>query len=154
MSALSCDQRHLLRSSLRNFPNSRQKLSHIIAADITKPESYEGAFEGVVGVIHAASPFNLQPKDNKEDLLKPAIRGSVAILDAALRHDKYAKRVVATSSYASVADLTKGKRESYVYNEKDGNPITYEQAADPATDGATKYLRIKGISRPSSVGVG
>ncbi|KAL9479525.1 hypothetical protein ACSS6W_004311 [Trichoderma asperelloides] len=128
------------------FLEYASKLSHVIAADITKPESYDGAFGGVVGVIHAASPFNLQPKDNEEDLLKPAIRDSMAILDAALRHGKDVKRVVVTSSHASVADLAKGKRAGYVYNEKDWNPITYEQAADPAADGVTVYCASKALA--------
>jgi NADPH-dependent methylglyoxal reductase len=128
------------------FPEFATNLSYVIADDITKPESYEGAFEDVVGVIHAASPFNLQPKNNEEDLLKPAIRGSVAILDAALRYGKDVKRVVVTSSHASVADVTKGKRVGYVYNEKDWNPTTYEQAADPATDGVTAYCASKALA--------
>lgn len=128
------------------FLEYASKLSHVIAADITKPESYDGAFGGVVGVIHAASPFNLQPKDNEEDLLKPAIRGSLAILGAALRHGKDVKRVVVTSSHASLADLAKGKRAGYVYNEKDWNPITYEQAADPAADGVTVYCASKALA--------
>ncbi|KAH8130829.1 hypothetical protein FP744_10001909 [Trichoderma asperellum] len=134
------------------FLEYASKLSHVIAADITKPESYDGAFGGVVGVIHAASPFNLQPKDNEEDLLKPAIRDSIAILDAALRHGKDVKRVVVTSSHASVADLAKGKRAGYVYNEKDWNPITYEQAADPAADGVTVYCASKALAERAIFG--
>lgn len=118
---------------IEQFPQNASKLSHVIVSDITVPESFEGAFDGVVGVIHAASPFNLEPKDNEEDLLKPAIRGSVAMLEAALRYGKDVKRVVVTSSHASVADVTKGKRAGYMYNEKDWNPISYEQAADPPT---------------------
>ncbi|KAL7949264.1 NAD(P)-binding protein [Trichoderma barbatum] len=128
------------------FPQFASKLSHVVISDITTPDSFEGAFEGVVGVIHTASPFNLEPKNNEEDLLKPAIRGSVAILDAALRYGKDVKRVVVTSSHASVADVSKGKRAGYVYNEKDWNPITYEQAADPATDGVTAYCASKALA--------
>ncbi|EHK25846.1 uncharacterized protein TRIVIDRAFT_32650 [Trichoderma virens Gv29-8] len=128
------------------FPQYASKLSHVVVSDITTPEAFEGAFDGVVGVIHAASPFNLEPKNNEEDLLKPAIRGSVAILDATLRYGKDVKRVVVTSSHASVADVSKGKRAGYVYNEKDWNPITYEQAADPATDGVTAYCASKALA--------
>lgn len=128
------------------FPEFASKLSRVIASDITKPESYEGAFEGVVGVIHAASPFNLQPENNERDLLQPAIQGSVSILEAALRYGKDVKRVVVTSSHASVADVSKGKRPGYVYNEKDWNPMTYEQAADPATDGVTAYCASKALA--------
>ncbi|OSZ99917.1 hypothetical protein A9Z42_0007770 [Trichoderma parareesei] len=110
------------------------------------PESLQRAFENVTGVVHAASPFNLEPKNNEEDLLKPAIRGSVAILDAALRYGKDVKRIVVSSSHASVADVAKGKRVGYVYSEKDWNPITYQQAADPSTNGVTAYCASKALA--------
>ncbi|KAL7904941.1 NAD(P)-binding protein [Trichoderma velutinum] len=128
------------------FPQYASKLSHVIVSDITTPEAFEGAFEDVVGVIHSASPFNLEPKNNEEDLLKPAIKGCVAILDAALRYGKGVKRVVVTSSHASVADTSKGLRPGYVYNEKDWNHMTYEQAADQATDGVTAYCASKALA--------
>ncbi|KAL6895739.1 NAD(P)-binding protein [Trichoderma longibrachiatum] len=137
-------------ASFRNvadqFPQFASKLSHAVVPDLTKPESFQGVFEDVTGVIHAASPFNLEPKNNEEDLLKPAIQASVAILDAALRYGKDVKRVVVTSSHASVVDITKGKRAGYVYSEKDWNPITYEEAADPSTDGVTAYCASKALA--------
>ncbi|KAK4067279.1 uncharacterized protein Triagg1_7722 [Trichoderma aggressivum f. europaeum] len=128
------------------FPQHASKLSHVVVSDFTVPEAFEGAFEDVDGVIHSASPFNLEPKNNEEDLLKPAIKGSVAMLDAALRYGKDVKRVVVTSSHASVADTSKGLRPGYVYNEKDWNPTTYEQAADQATDGVTAYCASKALA--------
>ncbi|KAL6851828.1 NAD(P)-binding protein [Trichoderma novae-zelandiae] len=128
------------------FPQFAAKLSHVVVTNLTEPESFEGAFDDVTGVVHAASPFNLEPKNNEDDLLKPAIRGSVAILEAALRYGKDVKRVVVTSSHASVADVSQGKRAGYVYNEKDWNPITYEEAADPSTDGVTAYCASKALA--------
>ncbi|TFB06973.1 NADPH-dependent methylglyoxal reductase GRE2 [Trichoderma ghanense] len=134
------------KNLLDQFPQYASKLSHVVVTDLTRPESFQGAFEDVTGIVHAASPFNLEPKNNEEHLLKPAIQGSVAILDAALRYGKDVKRVVVTSSHASVVDITKGKRAGYVYNEKDWNPITYEQAADPSTDGVTAYCASKALA--------
>lgn len=126
------------------FPEFKAQLSYTIVPDITKADAYETAFEGVTGVIHAASPFVLKPKDNVKDLLEPAIHGSIAILNAAKKWGHGVKRVVATSSHASVVDLSKGKRPGYVYNEKDWNPVTFEEAA--TADGVTAYCASKTLA--------
>ncbi|KAK9781063.1 hypothetical protein SCAR479_04884 [Seiridium cardinale] len=98
------------------FPQYKAQLSYAFVPDITKSDSYKGAFDGVTGVVHAASPFILNPKDNVEDLLEPAI---------------HVKRIVATSSHASCVDISKGKRPGYVYDEKDWNPVTYGEPPKP-----------------------
>ncbi|KAH9908991.1 hypothetical protein F4778DRAFT_776155 [Xylariomycetidae sp. FL2044] len=55
-------------------------LTTVVVPDITRASSYERAFDATVtGVIHAASPFNLRPRDNVADLLEPAIRGSTTV---------------------------------------------------------------------------
>jgi len=53
------------------------------------------------------------------------------------------KRVVITSSFASIVDTTKGLRPEHTYTEKDWNPITYEMAAKPETDGGAAYSASK-----------
>jgi nucleoside-diphosphate-sugar epimerase len=53
------------------------------------------------------------------------------------------KRVVITSSFATVVDLSKGPRPGYNYTEQDWNPATYETAASPDTDGVTAYWASK-----------
>ncbi|KAI0124979.1 hypothetical protein BJ170DRAFT_635901 [Xylariales sp. AK1849] len=126
------------------FPQDNARLSYTIVPDITKMESYETAFDGVTGIIHSASPFVLQPKDNVKDLLEPAINGSVAILEAAKKWGTSVKRVVATSSHASVCDLSKGKRPGYVYDEKDWNPATFAEATE--ADGVTAYCASKALA--------
>ena len=134
------------KSILKNFPEYASKLSYVVVPDITIVEAYKDAFEGVVGVLHSASPFNLEPEDNEKDLLQPAIKGCVSMLDASLRYGKQVKRVVVTSSHASVVDIPKGKRPGYVYDEKDWNPVSYEEAADPSTPGVVAYCASKALA--------
>ncbi|KAI5456586.1 hypothetical protein BGZ63DRAFT_395837 [Mariannaea sp. PMI_226] len=127
------------------FPQYSAKLSYAIVPDMTKVESYEHALDGVTGIVHAASPFVLNPKDNVKDLLEPAIHGSLAVLEAAQRWGPSVKRVVVTSSHASVVDISKGKRPGYVYNEKDWNPVTYDEAA-AESDGVVAYCASKALA--------
>jgi nucleoside-diphosphate-sugar epimerase len=121
------------------------QLTTVIVPDITEASSYESAFDAsVTGVIHSASPFNLSPEDNVRDLLEPAIGGCTAILEAAKRWGPNVTRVVSTSSFASIVDVGKGKREGYTYSEADWNPLSYEEAAK--ADGVVAYVASKALA--------
>ncbi|RYP34084.1 hypothetical protein DL767_004419 [Monosporascus sp. MG133] len=133
------------RAITSRFPQYSSQLSSVIVPDLTRAESYRNALEGVTGVVHTASPFILDPADNVRDLLDPAIKGSIAILEAIKRWGPSVTRVVATSSFAAVVDDTNGKREGYTYTEKDWNMATYEQAATSA-DGAYAYRASKALA--------
>ncbi|RYP19863.1 hypothetical protein DL765_003117 [Monosporascus sp. GIB2] len=133
------------RAIASRFPQYSSQLSSVIVPDLTRAESYQSALEGVTGVVHTASPFILDPTDNVKDLLDPAIKGSIAILEAIKRWGPSVARVVATSSFAAVVDETKSKREGYTYTEKDWNMVTYEQAATSA-DGAYAYRASKALA--------
>jgi hypothetical protein len=61
--------------------------------------------------------------DIKNDLLIPAIHGTTEILKAVNSHAPTVKRVIITSSFASLADGSKGDRPGYAYSEKDWNPV-------------------------------
>lgn len=124
------------------------KLSFGIVPDITKPELFEDAFSGttkpITGVINVAAPFILNVQDNRRDLLDPAVRGAVGILEATKLYGPDVRRVVNTSSFASILDLGKGARPRYTYTEADWNPMTYDEAA--AADGTTAYCASKGLA--------
>lgn len=118
-------------------PVANGQLKFAIIEDITK----SGAFDQVLKsesfevVLHTSSPFVFNINDVTNDLLIPAINGTTEILKAVKTHGPSVKRVVVTSSFASVVDLTKGNRPGYVYSEKDWNPVTYEQSQKDAVAG-------------------
>ncbi|KAG8767706.1 methylglyoxal reductase (NADPH-dependent) gre2 [Ceratobasidium sp. 428] len=58
----------------------------------------------------------------------PAIKGTTEILKSIKAHGPSVKRVVITSSFASIMDLDEGNRPGYVYSEKDWNPMSFEKA--------------------------
>jgi nucleoside-diphosphate-sugar epimerase len=84
-----------------------------------------------------------QVENNERDLLEPAIKGTTEVLTSIQKYNSNVKRVVITSSFASIVDLDKGVRRGYTYNEKDWNPVTYETAAKKDTDGAVAYCASK-----------
>lgn len=117
----------------------KDKLDFAIVEDIAQ----EGAFDKAVvsdppfeAVIHTASPFhfNIQTSVQK-DLLDPAIIGTTGILKSVKKSAPSVKRVVITSSFASIVDGNKGTAPDYTYSEKDWNPITKEEAPQNAGNG-------------------
>lgn len=80
-------------------------------------------------------------EDNERDLLLPAIRGTTGILEATAKYNQNVKRIVITSSFAAIVDLSQGLRPGYTYTEKDWNPVTYEEAK--VADGSAAYCASK-----------
>lgn len=79
-------------------------------------------------VIHSASPFNVALSDFEHEILIPAINGTVNILESVVKNAPSVTRVVITSSFAAIVDLSKGLRSGHTYTEEDWNPETYDVA--------------------------
>ncbi len=92
-------------------------------------------------VIHTASPFQTSVDDNERDLLNPAINGTTSILHAISAYNPSARRVVITSSFASIINMEKGAWPEHTYTEADWNPVKYETAK--SADGSTAYCASK-----------
>ncbi|KAI1799324.1 NAD(P)-binding protein [Daldinia bambusicola] len=119
------------KRTISHYPSHASALSYTLIPDMTILASYAPAFaDGAVErVIHSASPLNFDPQDNVRDLLDPAIKGATTILEAARKFGQgRVRRVVFTSSFAAVVDPEQGTRPGHSYDEKDWNPVTWEQA--------------------------
>jgi len=119
------------------------QLSFAIVPDVQTPGAHDEAVKDVDGVIHTASPFVMSVEDNERDLLNPAVKGTTSVLTSIQKYAPQVKRVVITSSFAAIVDVTKGQRPGYTYSEKDWNPVTYAEASKKETDGATAYCASK-----------
>jgi nucleoside-diphosphate-sugar epimerase len=84
------------------------------------------------GVLHTASPFHFNIEDPKRDLLDPAIIGTTGILKSIHAHAPTVKRVVITSSFASILNATSHEK---TYSEKHWNPITWDEATSNPGNG-------------------
>lgn len=55
----------------------------LVAIDLLNAESIDKAIAGCDYVVHAASPFPLAVPKDENELIKPAVEGTLAVLRAA-----------------------------------------------------------------------
>ncbi|KAG9029636.1 methylglyoxal reductase (NADPH-dependent) gre2 [Tulasnella sp. JGI-2019a] len=97
--------------------HGEDRFSFVIVEDIEKPGAFDEAVVGVDAVEHTASPFHFNADDPNE-LIGPAVSGTVGVLESIKKHAPGVKRVVITSSVASVIH---DKGESQTFDETDWN---------------------------------
>jgi dihydroflavonol-4-reductase len=86
------------------------KLS-FVELDLESDSGWADAIQGVDVLIHSASPFPIASPKDENDLVRPAVEGTLRALKAA--HSAGVKRVILTSSVAAIygTDLPAGKTE-------------------------------------------
>ncbi|KAF4121561.1 reductase [Geosmithia morbida] len=111
------------------------ELQVIVVEDMTRAESYldalaaAAAAAAVAGppeaILHLASPFDFSVSDFEADLMRPAVQGTRALLEAASRMMSV-RRVVQTNSFAGIFDASVAPDPSQTYTTQDWSPLTYE----------------------------
>jgi nucleoside-diphosphate-sugar epimerase len=82
-------------------------LTFVTVPDITVPGAFNEAIKDVEYIIHVASPIPgtaSTPEEYEKLVITPAVKGTVGILDSALKSNKI-KRVVITSSAVAVIPI-------------------------------------------------
>ncbi|KAF9517354.1 hypothetical protein BS47DRAFT_1389885 [Hydnum rufescens UP504] len=87
---------------VNRFPEYHGKVSYVLIPVIEKDGAYDEAVKDVDGIIHAASPVILKWDNPEAEVLRPAIRGALGILESARKYGKNVKRIVLTSSGAAI----------------------------------------------------
>jgi dihydroflavonol-4-reductase len=82
-----------------------------IELDLESDAGWDDALKGVDVLVHSASPFPITSPKDENDLIRPAVEGTLRALRAA--HNAGVKRVILTSSVAAIYgnDLPAGKTE-------------------------------------------
>ena len=94
-------------------PSDTAKIAHLIEmaaagsisffkGNLLEPGSYDQAMQGCSVVFHTASPFLAKVDDPQKDLVDPALKGTINVLDSVNRTESVT-RVVLTSSAATMA---------------------------------------------------
>ena len=145
-------------SMIKARPQHSGRLEFVQIDDFERPGGLVEAVQGVDGVIHTASvsysvfdsrllpvtedsfaqPFTYNTRNNERELVRPAINGVRAVLEAASTNPKI-RRIVITSSFASVLDANRKGPLYFTYTGDDWNPLTYEESVDPATNAIIAY---------------
>lgn len=109
---------------------SFEKLS-FVEADLTADKNWNRAVAGCDFVLHVASPIFLRLPKNEDEMIRPAVDGTLRVLRAARAAG--VKRVVMTSNFGAVG-----------YSHKDQNHvITEESWTDPNEKGLSAYNKSK-----------
>lgn len=93
-----------------------------VELDLEKDAGWDVALSGIDVLMHTASPFPIASPKDENDLIRPAVEGTLRALKAAKKAG--VKRVILTSSNASVygRDLPAGKTE---YDETMWTDVTH-----------------------------
>lgn len=83
----------------------------IVSADIEQDAGWKEAMQDVEYVLHVASPFPLKEPNHEDELIKPAVEGTLRVLKFA--HDANVKRVVQVSSNAAVSAGHNGENRTF-----------------------------------------
>lgn len=112
---------------LRGLPHAKERLE-LVEADLCEPGSFDDAVTGCETVFHVASPFEFTAPNPAQDLLAPAVEGTLNVLEACLASPSV-KRVVLTSSIAALVGLPDGgvitEKDWNTHSRLDNNPYYY-----------------------------
>lgn len=132
----------LVKSSFQTYIDSA-KLTFVIVTDLLNEGAFDDAVKDVDAIVHCASPSPpANSEANPKDIIDPAVKRTVGILESAARYGSKVKRVVVTSS---VVTLFQPHQGLYVYSEVDWFDRAPELVAEQGAKatGGLKYIASK-----------
>ncbi|KAH9789855.1 Epimerase domain-containing protein [Citrus sinensis] len=148
---------YTVKASVRD-PNDPKKTRHLLALDgaserlqlfkanLLEEGSFDSIVDGCDGVCHTASPFYHDAKDPQVELLDPAVKGTLNVLNSCAKFPSI-KRVVLTSSMAAVLNTGKPRTPDVVVDETwfSDPELWYPLSKTLAEDAAWKFAKEKSI---------
>jgi len=107
---------------VNTFPEYKGKVTYTIVTDITEDGAYDEAVKDVDAVIHVASPVVWKWEDPSE-IIGPAVKGTLGILNSAHKYGTNVKRVIFTSSSVAIHDYVSAE-PGQVFDETQWNEIS------------------------------
>jgi len=119
--AKSAEVRDAVRPHLLDSSNLDSRLT-FVELDLEKDSGWDVALQGIDVLMHTASPFPLASPKDENDLIRPAVDGTLRALKAA--KSSGVKRVILTSSMAAIygRELSTGVSE---YDETMWTDVTH-----------------------------
>eukprot|EP00253_Pinus_taeda_P022596 PITA_22596 len=122
-------------------PENKAKVKHLLdiseggeklklfRADLREEGSFDAAINGCGGIFHVASPVDLAPKDPENDVIKPAVEGTLNVLRSCTKA-KTVKRVVVTSSTAT-ASINEWEEQNQYIDENSWTDVDFFRTKKP-----------------------
>jgi nucleoside-diphosphate-sugar epimerase len=140
-----------VRTTLRNMNRKNEVLDMLktggitsfenlsfIQTDLTKDDHWDEAVKNCTYVLHVASPITLAVPKDENDMIRPAVDGTLRVLKAS--RDAGVKRVVMTSNFGAVG---------YSHTDKT-KIITEESWTDPNEKGLSPYNKSKVLAEKAA----
>ncbi|KAH7837864.1 hypothetical protein Vadar_018961 [Vaccinium darrowii] len=146
------DPRDLKKTEhLLSLDDAKERL-HLFKANLLEEGSFDAAIDGCVGVFHTASPCYMDVKDPQTELIDPALKGTLNVLESCAKASSV-KRVVLTSSMAAVVHTGRPRTPEVVVDETwfsnqelcKQHKLWYQLSKTLAEDAAWKFVKEKGI---------
>ena len=138
------------------FSQHTQAIDHLefVQADLLKDDGWDEAVSGCEVVLHVASPFPSEPPDDENDLIRPAVDGTLRVLKAASK--AHVRRVVLTSSVAAIQGGH--AEEEHIFDESDwtdlsGGADAYAKSKTLAEQAAWEFVRNQDSDHPLELAV-
>ena len=135
-----------LRQILQRHTPQTETLT-FVEADLTQDAGWAAAVAGCEFVFHVASPLPLAEPEHEDELIVPAVEGTLRVLRAANKAG--VRRVVQTSSIAAVSNGH--NRQGRLFDEADwsdltGRISTYSKSKTLAEKAAWEFVNQPGVS--------
>ncbi|XP_037494162.1 phenylacetaldehyde reductase isoform X2 [Jatropha curcas] len=132
--------------------NGAKERLHLFKANLLEEGAFDQVVNGCHGVFHTASPVTFSTNDPQNELLEPAIKGTVNVLKSCTKVPSI-KRVILTSSMAAVTFNGKPLTPDTVVDESwfsdpafcEENKTWYMLSKTLAEDAAWKFAKENGI---------
>ncbi len=134
----SLNRKNEVIEMLRNGGVESVEHLSFIEANLSQDTNWDEAVENCEYVLHVASPISLTPPKDENEMIVPAVEGTLRVLRAS--KNAGVKRVVITSSFAAVG-----------YSHNDPNTlITEESWTDPNDKSLSAYLKSKTLAEKAA----
>ena len=129
--------KYLVRGTVRSLKNPKNSFLielqpssnlELVEADLLTTKDWDPITQNCDYIIHVASPFPSKPPKNEDDLIRPAVLGTKAVLMSGIRSK--VKKIVVTSSVAAIiaGHVVKTTFTEDDWSQVDGNVPAYEKS--------------------------
>ncbi|KAG8889229.1 methylglyoxal reductase (NADPH-dependent) gre2 [Tulasnella sp. 332] len=115
----------------------KDKFSFVIVEDMQKDGAFDEVVVGMDAVEHTASPVTIMA-DDPQEMIQPAVKGTLGILESIQKHGPNVKRVVITSTLGAIIH---DKGSNKIFDETDWNLASEKEVTEKGRDasGMNKY---------------
>ena len=129
-----------VRETISKYVQANDRFE-ILLADLEQDSGWDEAMKDVEYVLHVASPFPLFEPKHEDELIIPAVQGTLRVLRAA--HKAKVKRVVQVSSVAAVTAGHAGENRTFTeddWSNVDKNIGSYQKSKTLAERAAWAFI--------------